>query len=203
MANTDNTNSSDESIDISLKERLIIPLLLPVIAMIATIILIIFIGEILLATVGNQMTLVGETIVLATWVALILTLLIMGAAMLVSRFVIQERTNSDNVTTIDESVEDTIDETVEDTMDVSLRERLVIPLLLPVIAMIATIILIIFIGEILLATVGNQMTLVGETIVLATWVALILTLLIMVLAMVASRVVTNRRLFNSSRKGET
>ena len=76
-------------------------------------------------------------------------------------------------------------------------------LTITVIAMIATIILIIFIGEILLATVGNQMTLVGETIVLATWVALILTLLIMVLAMVASRVVTNRRLFNSSRKGET
>tara|TARA_B100001146_G_C16083388_1_gene391677 strand:- start:600 stop:905 length:306 start_codon:yes stop_codon:yes gene_type:complete len=91
----------------------------------------------------------------------------------------------------------------DESIDISLKERLIIPLLLPVIAMIATIILIIFIGEILLATVGNQMTLVGETIVLATWVALILTLLIMVLAMVASRVVTNRRLFNSSRKGET
>lgn len=89
------------------------------------------------------------------------------------------------------------------SIDLSLRERLVLPLLLPVIAMVATIILIIIIGEILLATVGSQMIVAGETIVLATWVALILTILIMVLAMVASRVVTNRNLFNSSRKGET
>jgi hypothetical protein len=86
MTDTEATNSGNQSIDISLRERLVIPLLLPVIAVIATIILIIFVGEILLATVGNQMTLAGETVVLATWVALILTLLIMGAAVLISRF---------------------------------------------------------------------------------------------------------------------
>ncbi len=184
MTDTEATNSGNQSIDISLRERLVIPLLLPVIAVIATIILIIFVGEILLATVGNQMTLAGETVVLATWVALILTLLIMGAAVLVSRLAAEEVTNSGDVTTTNESIEDDI--------DISLRERLVIPLLLPVIAVIATIILIIFVGEILLATVGNQMTLAGETVVLATWVALILTLLIMGAAVLISRFATNR-----------
>ena len=90
------------------------------------------------------------------------------------------------------------------SIDLSLRERLVLPIALPVIATIATIILIIIVGEILLLTVGNgEMTLAGERVVLATWVALIFTIVIMAIAALASRVVTNRRLFNSSRKGET
>ena len=90
------------------------------------------------------------------------------------------------------------------SIDLSLRERLVLPIALPVIATIATIILIIIVGEILLLTVGNgEMTLAGERVVLATWVALIFTIIIMAIAALASRVVTNRRLFNSSRKGET
>ena len=90
------------------------------------------------------------------------------------------------------------------SIDLSLRERLVLPIALPVIATIATIILIIIVGEILLLTVGSgEMTLAGERVVLATWVALIFTIIIMAIAALASRVVTNRRLFNSSRKGET
>ena len=94
---------------------------------------------------------------------------------------------------------------VEDgSIDLSLRERLVLPIALPVIATIATIILIIIVGEILLLTVGNgEMTLAGERVVLATWVALIFTIVIMAIAALASRVVTNRARFNSSRKGET
>ncbi|MEC8945897.1 MAG: hypothetical protein VYD72_05920 [Chloroflexota bacterium] len=94
---------------------------------------------------------------------------------------------------------------VEDgSIDLSLRERLVLPIALPVIATVATIILIIIVGEILLLTVGSgEMTLAGERVVLATWVALIFTIIIMAIAALASRVVTNRRLFNSSRKGET
>ena len=94
---------------------------------------------------------------------------------------------------------------VEDgSIDLSLRERLVLPIALPVIATVATIILIIIVGEILLLTVGNgEMTLAGERVVLATWVALIFTIIIMAIAALASRVVTIRRLFNSSRKGET
>tara|TARA_Y100000590_G_scaffold413041_1_gene508523 strand:- start:14845 stop:15153 length:309 start_codon:yes stop_codon:yes gene_type:complete len=94
---------------------------------------------------------------------------------------------------------------VEDgSIDLSLRERLVLPIALPIIATVATIILIIIVGEILLLTVGSgEMTLAGERVVLATWVALIFTIIIMAIAALASRVVTNRRLFNSSRKGET
>tara|TARA_B100000029_G_C17544142_1_gene947834 strand:+ start:262 stop:570 length:309 start_codon:yes stop_codon:yes gene_type:complete len=94
---------------------------------------------------------------------------------------------------------------VEDgSIDLSLKERLVLPIALPVIATVATIILIIIVGEILLLTVGTgEMTLAGERVVLATWVALIFTIIIMAIAALASRVVTNRRLFNSSRKGET
>ena len=94
---------------------------------------------------------------------------------------------------------------VEDgSIDLSLRERLVLPIALPVIATVATIILIIIVGEILLLTVGSgEMTLAGERVVLATWVALIFTIIIMAIAALASRVVTNRRLFNSSRNGET
>jgi len=94
---------------------------------------------------------------------------------------------------------------VEDgSIDLSLRERLVLPIALPVIATIATIILIIIVGEILLLTVGSgEMTLAGERVVLATWVALIFTILIMAVAALASRVATNRARFNSSRKGET
>ena len=94
---------------------------------------------------------------------------------------------------------------VEDgSIDLSLRERLVLPIALPVIATVATIILIIIVGEMLLLTVGNgEMTLAGERVVLATWVALIFSIIIMTIAALACRVVTNRRLFNSSRKGET
>ena len=59
-------------------------------------------------------------------------------------------------------------------------------------------------GEILLLTVGSgEMTLAGERVVLATWVALIFTIVIMAIAALAARGVTNRARFNSSRKGET
>ena len=94
--------------------------------------------------------------------------------------------------------------TEDGSIDLSLRERLVVPIALPIIATIATIILIIIVGEILLLTVGNaEMTIAGERVVLATWVALIFTILIMAIATLVSRVVTNRARFNSTRKGET
>jgi hypothetical protein len=71
-------NSSD--IDTSVKERVINPILLPIISIIATVLLIVLIGETLLATVGYSWVILGETIVLATPVALLLTIIVGGIA---------------------------------------------------------------------------------------------------------------------------
>ena len=71
-------NSSD--IDTSIKERIINPILLPIISIIATVLLIVLIGETLLATVGHSWIILGETIVLATPVALFLTIIVGGIA---------------------------------------------------------------------------------------------------------------------------
>lgn len=67
------------------RDRLLLPLLLPLAALAATAVLIVVIGEILLATGGTHYDIGGQEVVLPVFAALAISLIVLGGTILAAR----------------------------------------------------------------------------------------------------------------------